>query len=53
MLDQAPAAGEFQTAVAEMITIRDAFDRAFIDTIFEMRENMTDEEWQAVFGGGS
>jgi len=51
--DRTTTAGEFQTAVAEMISIRDEFDRAFIDTIFEMRESMTDEEWRAVFGDGS
>ena len=51
--DRTTTAGEFQTAVAEMISIRDEFDRKFIDTIFEMRESMTDEEWQAVFGPDS
>ena len=44
---------EAEAALAEITRVRLETQKAFIDGIFDMRRNMSAEEWQTAFGGES
>jgi hypothetical protein len=45
--------GEAEAALAEITRVRLETQQTFIDGVFEMRRNMSAEEWRAAFGGES
>ena len=47
--DRAASTNDIEAQIDEIIAIRENLHKDFVDGIFEMRENMTEEEWQAVF----
>ena len=47
--DRAASTDNIEAQIDEIIAIRENLHRDFVDGIFEMRENRTEEEWQAVF----
>ena len=44
---------EAEAALAEITRVRLQTQQTFIDGVFEMRQNMSAEEWQTAFGGES
>lgn len=52
-LDRSADAKDIQATLDEILESRRGVQQALVDGIFEMREIMTAEEWQAVFGSGS
>jgi len=51
--DRAATTDDIQAQVDDIVAIRDGLHRDFVDGIFEMRDEMTEAEWQAVFGSVS
>lgn len=51
--DRAASTDDIEAQIEEIVTIRQDLHKDFVDGIFEMREKMTEEEWQAVFSPGS
>jgi len=47
--DRAASTDDIEAQIDEIVAIRENLHKDFVDGIFEMRENMTEEEWQAVF----
>ena len=48
--DMSATAAEIRAAYDVFLDFRHDLGGLYTDAIFEMRENMTEEEWQAVFG---
>jgi hypothetical protein len=51
--DRAALTDDIEAQIDEIVVIRENLHKDFVDGIFEMRENMTEEEWQEVFSPGS
>ena len=51
--DLSAEAEEIRAAYDVILEFRAEVGQAYTDTIFDMRESMTEEEWQAVFGSDS
>ena len=41
---------DIEAELKEIMSIRNDLHDSFVDGVFDMRQNMTAEEWQAVFG---
>ena len=51
--DRAASSDDIAAEIDEIIGLRVGFQDDFIDSIFEMRDKMTEAEWRAVFDSGS
>jgi hypothetical protein len=47
------AVNDIEAELEKIVGTRNGLHEAFVDGVFDMRENMTAEEWQAVFGSDS
>ena len=47
--DRSADVEEMKDAIGEIVAHRGELHQAFIDGLFDMRESMSEEEWQAVF----
>ena len=51
--DRSAAVNDIEAELEKIVGTRNDLREAFVDGVFDMRENMTAEEWQAVFGSDS
>ena len=51
--DRSSDVEEMKNAISEIVDHRGKLHQAFIDGLFDMRESMSEEEWQVVFSSES
>ena len=49
-LDPTSGRAEFDQMLGEALPIRSAAAESFLDVVFEVRDQMTAEQWEAAFG---